>query len=94
MKMTKLMEKLLKMDEDSVIDELDKMTHTGKLAKVEMDGVYAELFELDPEDGTILWDCPEHGECEADFSDLFMDDAAMLHNFLECGCGFGKDDEE
>lgn len=87
MKMSKLVEKLKKMDEDSMIDQLDEMMMSGKLAKVEMDGDYASLFELDPDDGTIVWECPEHGECEADFSDLFTNDAQMLNNFLERGCG-------
>ena len=90
MKMTELAEKLQKMDNDQIEEYLGNLQDSGQYEKLIFDGPYEDLFDFDPDDGTVSWICPEHGYCEADLMDLFMDEGAMLEQFLECGCGFGE----
>ncbi len=92
MKFSELKQKLSKMTDDEIADYLDNMQERGKYAKIRLDGIYENLFELDPEDGCVFWTCPNHGECEADLMDLFFGGAVMLKNLEDHGCGFDEDE--
>ncbi len=88
MKFSELKKKLMGMDDDAIEEYLGNMQDKGKYEKLTLDGPYAKLFDFDPEDGTISWECPEHDYCEADLMDLFFDNARMLKAFEKHGCGF------
>ena len=87
MKLSELKKKLAKMTDEQIEDYVGDMRDRGKYEKIELDGPYAEMFDFDPDDGTISWECEEHGYCEADLMDLFMGHGKMLACFEEKGCG-------
>ena len=88
MKFSELKEKLKNKSDDEIVDYLDDLQERGQYEKIRLDGIYETLFELDPDDGSVSWSCPNHGDCEADLMDLFFRGGRMLKNLEDHGCGF------